>query len=219
MSASRDPLAKVGTNHLTYGGLYHALYDRFQAEARGVVADIIPAGSRVVDMACGTGELCFELAASGNCRVVGVDMSWRMIEFARKRNRYSNVHLVRGDGADLAFLEAGTFDYAAIMFLLHEVPRSAQIAVLNEAMRVAPRAVVVDAWVPLPRNLYGLAWRIVEASFGPAHYRVFTDYLSAGGIGGILADPRIGASVVRRRVFWHGCREIVVLERQPGAGG
>jgi ubiquinone/menaquinone biosynthesis C-methylase UbiE len=214
MSAGRDPMVKVNTGHITYGRLYHTLYDRFQAEARAVVAGIVPAGSSVLDMACGTGELCFELAASKRCRVMGLDMSCKMIEFARKRNRCRQVHFVHGDGANLAFLEDDTFDYAAIMFLLHEVHRSKRTAVLSEALRVAPKAIVVDAWVPLPHNLPGLAWRTVELSFGLRHYRVFSDYLSAGGLDGILADPHIHGLVALRRVFWHGCREVVVLERQ-----
>lgn len=85
---------------------------------------------------------------------------------------------------------------------------------LNEALRVARNVVVVDSQVPLPRNLHGIALRVVEASGGPEHYRPFADYLSAGGIGSILADSRVVAAVTQRSVFWHGCREMVVLGRQ-----
>jgi len=201
-------------SRFTHGAIYHALYDRPLAEARGRVVDLVPEGSAVLDVACGTGELCLELAARKNCRVVGVDLSCRMIEYARKRNRYDTVRFAHGDGTDLAGLEPGAFDYATVLFLLHELPRQKQVQVLHQALGIARKVVVVDSQVPLPRNLHGIALRVVEASGGMEHYRPFADYLAGGGIGGILADSGIRASVVQRSVFWHGCREIVVLEGQ-----
>ena len=107
-----------------------------------------------------------------------------------------------------------SFDIATILFLLHEIPYEKQVLVLNEALRVARRAIVVDSRVPLPKNLHGIALRIVEALGGPGHYRSFADYLAANGISGVLADSRVRASVAGHSVFWHGCREMVVLERQ-----
>lgn len=208
------PLVPIeGKSRFSHGAVYHALYDRPLAEARRAVVDAVPATSRIVDIACGTGQLCFELATRKDCQVVGVDLSPRMIEFARKRNRYANVRFEIGDGADLAHFEPDFFDFATILFLLHEIPRDTQVAVLNESLRLARRVVVVDSQVPLPKNLHGLALRIVEASGGPGHYRPFADYLAAGGIGGILTDSRVRAMVAERSVFWHGCRQIVVLDR------
>jgi SAM-dependent methyltransferase len=201
-------------SRFTHGAVYHALFDRPLAEARKQVVDLVSRESTVLDIACGTGEFCFELGAQKNCRVVGIDLSRRMIQFAQKRNRQNIVRFVHGDGTDLASFEPGMFDYATILFLLHEVPRQKQIAVLNEALRVAKKVVVVDSLVPLPKNLHGIALRVVEALGGPEHYRSFADYLVAGGIGGILADSHVEASVAQRSVFWHGCRQMVVLERQ-----
>jgi len=199
-------------SRFTYGAVYHTLYDRPLAEARKIVVDLVPEGSSVLDIACGTGELCFELASRKNCQVVGVDLSRRMIEFARKRNPGAQVRFAHGDGTDLAECVPDTFDFTTILFLLHEVPRAEQIAVLNEALRVARKVVIVDSQVPLPRNLHGIALRVVEVSGGPANYRSFLDYLATGGIGGILDDSRVRASASQRSVFWHGCREMVVLD-------
>src|SRR5688500_12479929 len=42
----------------------------------------LPAGSTVLDLACGTGDLCRELAAGG-LRPVGVDLSFGMLAAAR----------------------------------------------------------------------------------------------------------------------------------------
>jgi ubiquinone/menaquinone biosynthesis C-methylase UbiE len=217
MIKSTRRVASEDASRFTHGTIYHALYDRPLAEARRLVVDLVPEGSTVIDIACGTGELCFELGARKNCRVVGVDLSSRMIEFAQKRNRCESVRFVHGDATDLAGFELGAFDYATVLFLLHELPRQKQVEVLNEALRVAGRVVVVDSQVPLPRNLHGIALRLVEASGGPEHYRPFADYLAGGGLAAILADSGIGAPVTRRSVFWHGCREMVVLEGQAKA--
>jgi len=214
MTASQSVVPVRGKYRFTHGAVYHALYDRPLAEARRAVVDAVPVSSRVLDIACGTGELCFALATRKDCQVVGVDLSPRMIEFARKRNRYTNVQFEIGDATSLAHYAPDSFDIATILLLMHEISRETQVAVLNEALRLARRIVVVDSQVPLPKNLHGLALRIVEASGGPGHYRPFADYLATGGVDGIIADSRVCVSVAKRSVFWHRCRQAVVLDRQ-----
>nr|MBN2278762.1 class I SAM-dependent methyltransferase [candidate division Zixibacteria bacterium] len=195
-----------------HGTIYHMLWDRPLAVARRKVIDMIPSASSVLDIACGTGELCFELAAQKNCRVLGIDLSLRMVKFARKRNRYDTVHFQSCDAADLACFEPRDFDFATMLFLLHEVPRPIQIAAVKEASRVAKKMVIVDSLAPLPKNIHGMALRMVEVIGGPQHYRSFADYLEADGIGGILKDSSIKATITHRSVFWYGCREMVILE-------
>lgn len=41
-----------------YGAIYHRLFDPQLSEARQIVVDLIPEGSSVLDIACGTGLLC-----------------------------------------------------------------------------------------------------------------------------------------------------------------
>lgn len=218
MSLLKSKRTSEGKSRFTHGALYHALYDRPLAVARKTVIDSVPAGSAILDIACGTGELCFELAERKECHPVGIDRSPRMIAFARRRNRHAKVRFEQGDGTDLARFQAQAFDIATILFLLHEIPRAEQVLVLNEALRVARSVIVVDSQVPLPWNLHGVALRVVEASGGPEHYRPFAAYLGGEGIRGILADPRVRASVRTRTLFWHGCREMVVLERPRTLG-
>jgi SAM-dependent methyltransferase len=213
MSKGSMPPVLVRKDRFSHGAVYHALYDRPLAEARRAVIDAVPVSSRILDIACGTGQLCFELAARKGCMVLGVDLSPRMIAFARKRNRYEGVRFEIGDGSDLADMGSDSFDLATILFLMHEVPGDSQVAVLSEALRLARRVILVDSIVPLPKNLHGLALRAVEAFGGRDHYRSFTDYLAAGGLEGILADPRVPTMTAERTVFWHRCRQMVVLDR------
>ncbi len=178
-----------------------------------MVLDLIPEKSTVLDIASGTGQLCLELREKKKCRVVGIDLSHRMIDFARSRNPYNDVEFIHGDATDLSGIDRGSFDYATVLFLLHEIPRETQIDVLTEALRIAHKVIIVDSHVPLPKNAHGLALRLVEAIGGREHYRQFADYLAAGGIGGILADRQVIATVEHRSIFWHGCRQAVVLSR------
>jgi SAM-dependent methyltransferase len=211
METSTPHIIVEDASRFTHGAIYHALFDRPLAEARKQVISLIPEKSTVLDIACGTGELCFELATQKNCQIVGIDLSHRMIEFARKRNRYPNVHFFHHDGTTLTDIKPDTFDYATILFLLHEVSRDIQVEVLNEALCKARKVIVIDSKVPLPLNLHGIALRIVEASGGRVHYSSFADYLAAGGINGILSDKRVRASALHSSIFWYGCREMVVL--------
>ena len=199
-------------DRLMNGVMYHMLWDKPLAEVRKQVVEYVPMGSSVIDIACGTGELCFELAAMKECRVVGLDLSKRMIDFASKRNQYSEVSFVLGDGANLTAFKSPAFDFATIILLLHEVPQHVQIATINEALRVARKTIIIDSLAPLPKNFHGIALRIVEAIGGPKHYHSFANFLKWSGINGILVNSSIKAKISQRSIFWHGCREMVVLE-------
>ena len=61
----------------------------------------LPPGSRVLDLACGTGDLCRVLTAAGY-RAVGVDRSAGMLASAR-----TGSPLVRGDALDLPVPDGG----------------------------------------------------------------------------------------------------------------
>jgi ubiquinone/menaquinone biosynthesis C-methylase UbiE len=195
-----------------YGSLFHWLFDRPLAEARQVVTDLVPAGSSVLDIGSGTGMLCAALREK-NCRVIGLDLSLRMIRYAEKHNRYDDVRFVHGDATDLSEVADRSFDYATLVFLIHELPREAQLRALNEAVRVARNLVIVDSTVPLPKNLGARGQRFVEATFGRDHYRHFKAFLASGGILGVLEAAALPVAVGHRAVFWRNCREIVVASR------
>jgi len=138
-----------------YGRIYHKLLDSHQAEARERIVDLIPENSSVLDIASGTGQLCFALRAQKHCRVTGIDLSLRMLQFAQESNPYKEVTFLHQDATDLARFGNRTFDYATILIFLHELPREHQVLVLTEALRVADKALIVDASAPLPKNPSG----------------------------------------------------------------
>ena len=74
----------------------------------------LPRGRVVLDFACGTGDLCRELA-HGGLRVVGVDLSAGMLAHAR-----TNVPLVLADGVYAPFRDA-SFDGVVSGFALRNV--------------------------------------------------------------------------------------------------
>src|SRR5688572_20883088 len=79
---------------------------------RRTVASLgLPAGSTVVDLACGTGDLCRELASRG-LRPIGVDLSFGMLAAAR-----TTAPLVHGDALRLP-LPSGSVAGATCGFAL-----------------------------------------------------------------------------------------------------
>jgi ubiquinone/menaquinone biosynthesis C-methylase UbiE len=209
----------VDKNLFFYGPLYHRLFDPQLAEVRQVAVNLIPEGSSVLDIGCGTGLLCFALNEQKKCRVVGLDLSLRMLEFARKANPFPDVTFIHGDAADLSAFADLSFDTATLLMLVHELSGSQQTRVLREALRVARRAVIIDAVTPLPRNSEGIGIRLVEATFGRDHNPNFRAFLRGGGIGGLLKRAPLPVSIEHRSVFLRNCREVVALSlnRKPPA--
>ena len=194
-----------------YGAIYHRLLDPQLAESRKVTVDLIPEGSSVLDIACGTGQLCFALREQKQCRVIGLDLSVRMLEFARKCNPFSDVTFVHEDATSLSSFRDHSFDYATMLMVMHELTGAQQVLVLKEALRVAGKVIIIDSVAPLPKNPGGLGIRIVELTFGHDHNPNFKAFLSAGGINGILQRSGLHCKIDHTSVFWHGCREIIVF--------
>ena len=196
-----------------YGWIYHKLLDPPLEEARKVALNLIPERSSVLDIGCGTGQLCVELKAKKDCRVVGIDLSLRMLDFARKFNPYDDVTFLHKDATDLSGFEDHSYDYATLLFLMHELPRPQQLRVLGEALRVAKQSVIIDSVSPLPMNVGSMGIRIVEAVFGRNHNQHFKNFLATGGIEGLVKDWPSPVTMGYRYVFWHSCRQVVVVSR------
>ena len=96
---------------------------------RRLIAIAAPAaGSRVLDLATGTGDIAFAAAARGAC-VIGLDITQRMIELANAKIARDAPHSVRGAtvrfvGGDMLALpfRAASFDVVTTGYGLRNVP-------------------------------------------------------------------------------------------------
>lgn len=79
-----------------------------------------PAGSRVLDLGCGAGQLAAHLAAGGARLAVGVDLSRRMLALARQRAAGVPVRFVRAAIETVAFAPA-SFDLVVSSLAVHYV--------------------------------------------------------------------------------------------------
>ena len=99
---------------------------RWKAELTGWIREYVGQHSRVLDLACGTGDLAFAAAARAvNGTVIGIDASARMIELARTRSvreaAANNTRFVVGDMSSLD-VESGSIDAVTSGYGLRNVP-------------------------------------------------------------------------------------------------
>ena len=96
--------------------------------ARFVQGLSIPAGSRVLDVACGTGNLAIPLARAG-CKVTGVDIAPNLLEQARARATAEGLDIAfdEGDAEQLPYAD-GSFDAVVTMFGAMFAPRPELVA-------------------------------------------------------------------------------------------
>ncbi len=82
--------------------------------------------STAIDVACGTGNLTFELAKTTSGKIVGIDFSSKMISIAKTKlikkrfKKFKNVSFEIGDAEHIQF-EKNTFDCATIGFGIRNV--------------------------------------------------------------------------------------------------
>jgi ubiquinone/menaquinone biosynthesis methyltransferase len=92
-------------------------------------------GARVLDLACGTGDLAFEASARGG-RVVGLDFEPRMIDLATRKPAARDIAFLLGDMSSLPVADA-SFDIVTTGYGLRNVPDLPQA--LAEISRVLVR--------------------------------------------------------------------------------
>jgi demethylmenaquinone methyltransferase/2-methoxy-6-polyprenyl-1,4-benzoquinol methylase len=130
-------------------------------------------GSKILDVATGTGQQAFAFAKRGH-EVIGIDLSEAMLNVAKKKNKYKNAKFEVADATNLPF-EDNSFDISSISFALHEMPLSIIEKVLKEMVRVTkPRGIIVIADYDLPKNKIGefLVYHFV-ALYEAKYYKTF----------------------------------------------
>ena len=112
---------------------------------RLAAASVVQAGDRVLDAACGTGDLAIAAREAGG-EVTGLDFSERMLERARRKS--DAVEWVRGDVLALPFADAA-FDAATIGFGIRNVhDLDAGLRELARVVRPGGRLAVLEITRP-----------------------------------------------------------------------
>jgi demethylmenaquinone methyltransferase/2-methoxy-6-polyprenyl-1,4-benzoquinol methylase len=112
---------------------------------RASVRAVVRPGDRVLDAACGTGDLAI-IAAKAGATVTGLDFSERMLE--RARRKAPELDWVRGDLLALPFEEA-SFDSATVGFGVRNVADLAgAIAELRRVLRPGGRLAILEITRP-----------------------------------------------------------------------
>ncbi len=136
-----------------------SIYDIWTIPISGVrdkVVDFTDArkGSRILDVATGTGKQAFAFAKKGY-DVVGIDFSEDMLKVANKNNKYENVRFEVADATNIPFGDK-YFDVSCVSFALHEMPLAIREKVLKEMVRVTkPKGIIIIVDYALPENRIG----------------------------------------------------------------
>tara|TARA_B100001964_G_C14038805_1_gene511690 strand:+ start:74 stop:793 length:720 start_codon:yes stop_codon:yes gene_type:complete len=92
--------------------------------------------TKVLDVACGTGDICFAILKHHDVSVTGLDISENMVKLANKKVKKQNqdrVAFIHGDGENLP-LDSNSVDYLTISYGFRNIAN--YDAALNEFYRV-----------------------------------------------------------------------------------
>jgi demethylmenaquinone methyltransferase/2-methoxy-6-polyprenyl-1,4-benzoquinol methylase len=123
---------------------------------RATVAAVVRPGDRVLDAACGTGDLALAGKRAGG-DVVGLDFSPAMLERARRKD--ASIEWVQGDALALPF-EDGSFDAATVGFGVRNLDDlAAGLAELRRVLRPGGRLGVLEITRPRgPLRVFYSLW-------------------------------------------------------------
>ena len=159
MSATFDPDAVRAFEHAQWQRAAPSFANTFASATQPFVAAlldaaVVGAGTRVLDLACGTGVVGAAAAARGAVPT-GLDFSAAML--AEARETHPGIDFVEGDAEALPWPDAG-FDAVVANFGIHHVPRPA--VALAEAYRVLRPGgrVAFSFWAEHSENI---AWKLV----------------------------------------------------------
>jgi demethylmenaquinone methyltransferase/2-methoxy-6-polyprenyl-1,4-benzoquinol methylase len=156
----------------------------------------LPVGSRVFDLACGTGDFCRELRRSGYL-AVGFDFSFGMLASAR-----TDVPLVQGDILELPVRDASADGATCGFALRNVVSLEALFAELARVVRPGGAIALLDASRPDNPALR-------------AGHRVYFEHV-VPMIGGLLSDRDAYAYLPKSMAYLPPAPEMVAMLHEAG---
>ena len=146
-----------------YDLLNHLLSGNVDKRWRRIVAERVreklpSEGSRILDVACGTGDLSLTLFENTGARVVGTDFCRPMLEIAAGKTS-DRIPLIEGDALDLPFRD-GSFEVVTIAFGLRNLASvEGGLAELRRVLKPGGWVAVLEFSRPanaMMRPLFGL---------------------------------------------------------------
>jgi demethylmenaquinone methyltransferase/2-methoxy-6-polyprenyl-1,4-benzoquinol methylase len=134
-------------NHLLSGNVDK----RWRRKTAHALESSLVEGARVLDVACGTGDLSLVLAEAGAVRVIGLDFCRPMLEIARRKAEADSrpVPFVEGDALRLPFAD-GAFDAVTIAFGLRNLAGVADgLRELRRVLKEGGRLAVLEFSSPV----------------------------------------------------------------------
>jgi demethylmenaquinone methyltransferase/2-methoxy-6-polyprenyl-1,4-benzoquinol methylase len=115
----REMFARIASRYDLLNHLLSANIDkRWRRATIRKLQPVIPAAARVLDVACGTGDLSIEIFEQTGAEVVGLDFCRPMLDLASQKAQ--RIDFVEGDALGLPFAD-GTFDAVSIGFGLRNL--------------------------------------------------------------------------------------------------
>ena len=171
------------------------------------IRNFIADKTNALDFGCGTGSLALSL--SDKCGVItGIDSSPRMIAYAKKHTKPSNVEfLLINRGKKLSDVFHQKFDYIIFKMVIHENPEEERITLINEAKKISAELIIVEWTAPQPNNINGIMTWFFELIAAKEHFSNFKQWHTKGGLDGFL--DRSGLIIVQEEVFKNKTGKIV----------
>jgi demethylmenaquinone methyltransferase/2-methoxy-6-polyprenyl-1,4-benzoquinol methylase len=178
-----------------------------------------------LDIACGTGDITFRLAAKyPKGRIVGIDITEQMLDFAHSRNKFGNITFAIGDMCRLDFPDNG-FDIVTAGYALRNAP-DLEIALkaIYRVMKPGATAAILDFSKPANRFLqkveslllrfWGGFWGIVLHR-NPQLYTYIAESLSQFPDSVALKQliTRLGFTNIRSRKHFLGFTETIFFQK------
>lgn len=183
---------------------------------RSAVRKVAPIeGMRVLDVACGTGDLSLAFARAGAAEVIGVDFTEAMLEIARTKRDRRGAAAERGAQPDFRWGDAmaldfpdAAFDRVSIAFGLRNVADPARaLREFRRVLRPLGQLVILEfdePRIPIVRSLARFYTRVImpwtatliaRDRSGAYHYlpRSVQTFLDRDGIARLLRESGFGA--------------------------
>lgn len=140
------------------------------------MAKLLPplSGKAVLDAGCGYGANCRSFSECGAERVIGIDISKKMLEKARRENSLGNIEYLEKDMADISDLE-GPFDLVYSSLAFHYV-KDFEKLIQDIHGLLAPRGVLLFS----QEHPVVTATKDYRGHFDDFGHYVFGDYQAEG---------------------------------------